>query len=125
MANFWIADKPETHQSKLSVRLARMTRLSRLVTGNSFCRGFRPCGGPLLPRERSRQIPQFGLYFCGIGNSVRDFLADDVPGAGTGSGQGTTPFNNNPADAITGFYIDASGVVHDFLRTPCDLDSFR
>jgi hypothetical protein len=33
---------------------------------------------PLLPREHSRQIPQFGLYFCGIGDSVRDFLAKEL-----------------------------------------------
>lgn len=41
-----------------------------------------------------------------------------VPGAGTGSGQGTTPFCNNSADAITGYYVDASGVLHGFLREP-------
>src|SRR5439155_837821 len=42
----------------------------------------------------------------------------DVPGAGTGRGQGTVPFCNNPVDAITGAYIDASDVNHGFLRTP-------
>jgi hypothetical protein len=31
--------------------------------------------------------------------------------------QGTTPFNNNPADAITGFYVDANNLAHGFLRT--------
>jgi hypothetical protein len=41
----------------------------------------------------------------------------DVPGAGTGSGQGTNPVCNNPAGAITGYYIDGSGVFHGFLRT--------
>jgi len=40
----------------------------------------------------------------------------DVPGAGAGAGQGTVPQSNNPAGAITGFYIDASGVFHGFLR---------
>jgi hypothetical protein len=42
----------------------------------------------------------------------------DVPGAGTGPGQGTIPLSNNPVDAITGYYIDASDVTHGFLRTP-------
>src|SRR6266566_1007138 len=42
----------------------------------------------------------------------------DVPGAGTGPGQGTIPFCNNPVDAITGVYIDASDVDHGFLRSP-------
>jgi len=41
----------------------------------------------------------------------------DAPGAGTGSGQGTFPFAINPAEAITGYYTDASNVNHGFLRT--------
>jgi hypothetical protein len=32
-------------------------------------------------------------------------------------GLAETPFNNNPADAITGFYVDANNVAHAFLRT--------
>src|SRR6266481_2375874 len=42
----------------------------------------------------------------------------DVPGAGTGPFQGTIPLSNNPVDASTGYYIDASNVTHSFLRTP-------
>jgi hypothetical protein len=42
----------------------------------------------------------------------------DVPGAGTGAGQGTVPLCNNPVDAITGYYIDTSDVFHGFLRSP-------
>jgi hypothetical protein len=42
----------------------------------------------------------------------------NVPGAGTGPGQGTIPLSNNPADRITGYYIDASDVSHGFLRIP-------
>ena len=41
----------------------------------------------------------------------------DVPGAGTGPGQGTLPASNNPAGTITGSYIDATDVNHGFLRT--------
>jgi hypothetical protein len=40
----------------------------------------------------------------------------DVPGAGTGSGQGTFPVYNNPSNAISGFDIDENGVAHGFLR---------
>jgi predicted membrane protein len=40
----------------------------------------------------------------------------DVPGAGTGAFQGTFPFQNNSADAITGYYIESSNVFHGFLR---------
>ena len=40
----------------------------------------------------------------------------DVPGAGTGAFQGTYPFQNNSADAITGYYIDSSNVFHGFVR---------
>jgi hypothetical protein len=41
----------------------------------------------------------------------------DVPGAGSGNGQGTLPENINREGAITGQYLDASGVNHGFLRT--------
>jgi hypothetical protein len=47
-----------------------------------------------------------------------DITTFDAPGAGTGNGQGTFPGSNNPRDAITGSYSDASGVYHGFLRTP-------
>jgi hypothetical protein len=44
----------------------------------------------------------------------------DVPGAGTGPGQGTgfpsTPGGLNPAGAITGAYLDASNVIHGYVR---------
>ena len=37
------------------------------------------------------------------------FTTFDVPGAGTGSGQGTLATSINPAGVITGYYLDASG----------------
>lgn len=43
----------------------------------------------------------------------------DVPGAGTGSGQGTVPnFTDclTPAGAVAGYYMDASGGNHGFVR---------
>src|SRR5213079_227960 len=42
----------------------------------------------------------------------------DAPGAGTGFHQGTRPFSINPAGTTAGYYNDASGVFHGFLRTP-------
>jgi len=48
------------------------------------------------------------------------FTIFDVPGAGTGDGQGTTVrFCNglDPAGAVTGWYIDANGVNRGYLRT--------
>jgi hypothetical protein len=42
----------------------------------------------------------------------------NVPGAGTGSGQGTIPNSNGRTNKIDGEYIDASGVIHGFLFTP-------
>jgi hypothetical protein len=43
----------------------------------------------------------------------------DVPGAGTGSGQGTIGGSGiNPAGAVTGEYLDASNVFHGFVRAP-------
>lgn len=44
------------------------------------------------------------------------FITFDVPGAGTGAGQGTLPAGGNDAGAIAGYYFDGSGVSHGFLR---------
>ena len=46
------------------------------------------------------------------------FVTFDVPGAGTGSGQGTFAGTINPAGVVAGAYSDASGVNHGFLRSP-------
>ena len=40
----------------------------------------------------------------------------DVPGAGTGAGQGTFSYAISPTGAITGFYFDGADVSHGFLR---------
>jgi hypothetical protein len=42
----------------------------------------------------------------------------DVPGAGTGAGQGTFPYVIIRGEWIAGNYIDANGVYHGFLRAP-------
>jgi hypothetical protein len=41
----------------------------------------------------------------------------DVPGAGTGSGQGTKPLTINTVGTITGLYTDASNINHGFQRS--------
>jgi hypothetical protein len=46
------------------------------------------------------------------------FTKFDVPGAGSGAGQGTIPLTINPAGAITGAYIDKGNVIHGFLWLP-------
>jgi len=43
----------------------------------------------------------------------------DVPGGGTGFRQGTLSTAINPRGTITGYYIDAGGLAHGFLRD-CD-----
>jgi hypothetical protein len=45
----------------------------------------------------------------------------NVPSAGTGSGQGTLPEGINLEGAITGYYVDSSGVNHGFLLGPDDI----
>jgi hypothetical protein len=44
------------------------------------------------------------------------FTTFDVPGAGTGAGQGTFPFAISNGGEITGFYVDATNANHGFLR---------
>jgi hypothetical protein len=45
-------------------------------------------------------------------------LVFDVPGAGAGAFQGTEPLTVSPSGVVTGYYIDANGVAHGFLRLP-------
>jgi len=45
-----------------------------------------------------------------------DIINVDVPGAGTGAGQGTYPVNIDSQGDIVGQYVDAGGVNHGFLR---------
>jgi hypothetical protein len=40
----------------------------------------------------------------------------DVPGAGTGPGQGPQVFGINPSGAVTGGYLDSNNVFHGFVR---------
>src|SRR5579863_10025802 len=52
------------------------------------------------------------------GDDKPSIIVFDVPGAGTGAGQGTIPYASNAGGAITGVWIDASGVSHGFVRHP-------
>jgi hypothetical protein len=51
---------------------------------------------------------------------VRDrhghFAEFDVPGAGTGPGQGPQVFGIAPNGAVTGGYLDPNNVFHGFVR---------
>jgi len=46
------------------------------------------------------------------------FTLFDVPGAGTGTGQGTFSYAITPDNWITGYFTDASNVAHGYLRAP-------
>ena len=46
------------------------------------------------------------------------FVTFDVPGAGVGTYQGTSPSSINLEGEITGLYVDASSLAHGFLRSP-------
>ena len=48
---------------------------------------------------------------------AQTIITFDAPGAGTLPGQGTIASSINPAGEITGWYDDASDVVHGFLRS--------
>jgi hypothetical protein len=46
------------------------------------------------------------------------FRTFDVPGAGTGPGQGTVPAGILPDGTIGGGYYDSNGALHSWVRTP-------
>src|SRR5271154_2392825 len=51
-------------------------------------------------------------------SAAATFVTFDVPAAGTGSNQGTSPSSINLEGEITGSYVDASSLAHGFLRSP-------
>jgi hypothetical protein len=48
----------------------------------------------------------------------------DVPGAGTGPGQGPNVYSIAPNGTVVGFFLDAQSAVHGFVREAhgCALD---
>jgi hypothetical protein len=46
------------------------------------------------------------------------YISFDAPGAGTGTNQGTIVSSVNLAGVLTGYYDDANGLSHGFLRSP-------
>jgi len=54
-----------------------------------------------------------GLNLAGV---IEGLYVDAHNAAGTASGRGTTPACNNEANTITGWYTDASGLYHGFVR---------
>jgi len=59
----------------------------------------------------------FGLVVVATQSAqAQTFTAFDVPGAGTGAGQGTIAEDINVTGDIAGYYVDASNVNHSFVR---------
>jgi hypothetical protein len=40
----------------------------------------------------------------------------DVPGSGTGPGQGPNVYSIAPNGTVAGFYLDSANVIHGFVR---------
>ncbi len=77
---------------------------------------------------RALRLVTAALLFCGLAEAgsitafaapgAHTFTTFNVPGAGTGNGQGTVVAGINLFGAIAGSYIDANNVSHSFLRKP-------
>jgi hypothetical protein len=74
-----------------------------------------------LKTRLSRQlVPALSLLAAlagAVAVSAQTVITFDAPGAGTGAGQGTYPFNISPSGTTVGFVRDADDVRHGFLRT--------
>ncbi len=70
--------------------------------------------------SRSSRLKMFfvSCAFCAVAMSstAQIFTTFNVPGAGTGAGQGTITWGINTAGTITGYYVDAVGLDHGFGR---------
>jgi hypothetical protein len=60
----------------------------------------------------------FAVLALAVQASAQEIITFDVPGAGTGAGQGTMPIGIVQGGWVMGRYIDANNVAHGFLRTP-------
>jgi hypothetical protein len=59
-----------------------------------------------------------GVYHGYLRSPDGTFTDFDAPGAGAGTGQGTTPLSLNDFGVIAGYYLDKNNVYHGFLRNP-------
>jgi hypothetical protein len=70
-------------------------------------------------RRTSSLLLVFCMCFALCASAQKSkIITFDVPGAGTGAGQGTTPSNVNDAGVISGNYTDSNNVTHSFMRLP-------
>jgi hypothetical protein len=66
--------------------------------------------------ELSSTTPLSALAISVPASAKNQFITFDVPGAGTGAFQGTTPYVINASGATAGYSTDANNVDHGFLR---------
>ena len=64
-------------------------------------------------------VGTLGLGFSANANERKTAIVTfDVPGAGTGAGQGTIGYAITPNETITGQYTDSGTVAHGYVRAP-------
>src|ERR1700693_627373 len=68
-----------------------------------------------MSRQEFWKLVAVVVLACGLA-SAQTITTFDAPGAGTGSGQGTLAEGISAAGTTYGYYFDASGVAHGFLR---------
>ena len=74
-------------------------------------------------KQKSRTLTLFKAMtlFAALATAVQtsaQITTFEAPGAGKGSGLGTSPIGINLSGAIAGYYTDSTGEYHGFLRTP-------
>jgi len=69
-----------------------------------------------MNRQQVWKIVGVVFLACGLAGAQR-IVTFNAPGAGTGAGQGTLAQGINLERTTYGYYIDASGVAHGFLRS--------
>src|SRR5208337_2114369 len=72
--------------------------------------------------HEAHRYSDVGAFFCFVSTArpqaqtKPQIITFDVPGAGTGKGQGTNAIGVNALGSIVGWYIDQNNVSHGFLR---------
>ena len=68
-----------------------------------------------MGKSKEFMSTQMVCFTASCGLTKGTYSTFNVPGAGTGPGQGTLPESNNTPGTIAGNYLDGNGVDHGFL----------
>jgi hypothetical protein len=117
----WYVDDNELHHSYLRALDGTIKTIDDPVAATGFCQGTNAWNLNQDGTVTGNYEDASNVFHGFLRTPEGRFTTIDVPGAGTTGATcgalGTATGNSNPAGTIAGFYGDASGVAHGYVRT--------